>query len=131
MSILLPILWINGRATNLLQRQVSPKSGNVYFAKSPKSSRFGDRVPASAVPDGLNTKFSIGTIDNEGIRVPLVPTDDGKAVIGQIEVVVDGKNMLCYVSLRDKGDGFNLVARVTNKKQAKVLTEDEIFTVVG
>lgn len=132
MSITLPVLYIDGRATSLLQPLVAVKSKKTFYAKSNKSAKFGDPIPASILPNGLETVFSVGTVDNTGIKITVHSNDDGDGVLGQTEIEVNGVAMTAYVSLRRKtADRYNLVARVTNKIVPKVLSESDVFTVVG
>lgn len=142
MSISTPIFWIDGVARPELTKLFPSKAGNPNFAPSAQAKQFGFLVTETMLPNGLNTRVSIGSIDNEGIKINLVPSDDKNdpAVFGDVDVKVNGITMSAAVSIRDKGDKelkdgstahcFNFRPRVVGKKSAQVSeTWSEVVTV--
>jgi hypothetical protein len=134
MTMLTPVFYIDGKKTKLLRPIEGQK--NVYFAPSAQARKFGQKVTEDALPNGINSRFSFGTADNEGIAATMNVADDNrnKRISDELIIEVAGKKMIAYVAVNDLGkfddEGkklYNLVVRVTTKPQSKTLSESEIY----
>lgn len=129
-----PVLWIDGEASTLLTAQQGAK--RIYWGLASKQGRrFGVSIPADLLPNGLNTKFSIGNEDNPGVNVNMLSdATDGEIVRGQCEFEWGGETKVGQVYLHHitKDNTFQLRPSVTKKAERtapakKVLTRADVF----
>lgn len=132
-SAITPVLFIDGKATALLQVQKAKKTGNTYWAHSSQAVRFGLKVDGSVLPNGRESVFSVGVNADASITIPLSVDPDARSKSrGSVDLEIKGEPHVCEVVVNDFADGtFNLKASVRSAKKGgasrPVNTAAEIF----
>lgn len=97
-----------------LRPLTATKTKNTYWAMSPKASRYGMKVDATILPNGVNTVLSVGSSVKSAQPIALKSKPgDSSFVKGRVPVEVAGVKHVIDSGIHDFGDGtFTLMTSV-------------------
>lgn len=130
-----PVLWIDNEASTLLTPQQG-KARTYWGLASKQGRRFGESYDAEVLPNGLNTKFSIGTEDNPGVTLTMLADPTNNTIVrGECEFEWGGETKVGQIYLHHitKDNTFQLRPSVTKKPERnapakKVKTRADVFS---